>query len=74
MKDQEYQALNIQRDYNAQFYKKNTECFAYFKIPLFIKYHHLEQGNGTALEGNTLTADISRADMVLHCTGLTGGR
>lgn len=66
--------FNIQRDYNAQFYEKNKECFIYFKIPLFIKYHHLEQGDGTALEGNALTADISRADVVLHRAGLTGGR
>lgn len=65
MRDQEYQALNIQRDYNAQFYKKNKECFTHFKIPLFIKYHHLEQGDGTALEGNALTADISRFCTVL---------
>lgn len=74
MRPQEYQALNIQRDYNAQFYKKNKECFIHFKILLFIKYHHVEQGDGTALEGNALTADIARADAVLHRPGLAGGR
>ena len=57
-----------------QFYEKNKECFIYFKIPLFIKYHHSEQGDGTALGWKALTADISRADVVLHRAGLAGGR
>lgn len=52
---------------------RRTRNAFYTSRYLFIKYHHLEQGHGTTLEGNTPTADTSHAHRALHHTGLKGG-